>query len=169
MPLVVEDGSGLTNADAYVSVGETDTYNTNFVANSTWQEAGTDEKELAIRKATAYLDNKYRSRWRGRRSNETQALSWPRAYVVDDDGFGLASDDIPTALKNATAEAAIRALTGELMSDLTTPGTIGRTRKKVGPLETETEFVGGSSQVPSYRVIDALLRSLITPSQVDRG
>lgn len=101
--------------------------------------------------------------------HDTQALAWPRAYVVDDDGYGVESDIVPSKIKDATAEAALRALAGTLMADLTNPGTVSRTRKKVGPLETETEYVGGNSPVPVYRVIDALLKSLITSSQTDRG
>lgn len=169
MAIIVEDGSGLTNADAYVSVADADAYIAKVSGSASWTAASTSAKELAIRQGTAYLDNRYRSRWRGRRMHDTQALAWPRAYAVDDDGYGVESDIVPSKVKDATAEAALRALAGTLMADLTNPGTVSRTRKKVGPLETETEYVGGNSPVPVYRVIDALLKSLITPSQADRG
>lgn len=170
MPLIVEDGSGLTDADAYVSVAEADAYNLSSANSAAWTAATTSAKELAIRQGTAYLDNLYRLRWLGRRFSDSQALSWPRAFVVDEDGFAIAAYFIPTRLKRATVEAAIRALAGSLMADLADPGMVSRVRKKVGPIETETEYVGGNSPIPEYRVIRHLLKGLIHDSgRMERG
>ena len=47
MALVVEDGTGITNANAYVSVAEADSY---FQArnNASWSARNTHDKEKAI-------------------------------------------------------------------------------------------------------------------------
>ena len=56
--LIVEDGTGLANANAYVSVEFADEY---FSArgNQTWVGLGSADKEAAIIKATDYLEAVY--------------------------------------------------------------------------------------------------------------
>jgi len=102
MALVVEDGTGKSNAESYLSVADCDTYHTNM-GNTGWAGDAT-VKEVALRKATKFLDNKFRLRWKGTRTNEDQALAWPRSNVEDIDGFYYDSDGIPQTLKDATAE-----------------------------------------------------------------
>lgn len=162
---VVEDGSSLSNANAYITVALADQYNDDQLADATWLAATDAAKEMAIRKATQYLDDRFNRRWKGRRSDRDQSLDWPRVDVLDNDGFGIDSDEMPKALLDAVTELAIKSAGGEdLMPDITAPGTIKREMKKVGPITTDTEYTGGKSQIKRYRKVDGLLRGLVLPA-----
>src|SRR5688572_6043385 len=94
MPLVVEDGTGLANADSYVSLAQADAYHITL-GNTGW--AGTNElKEQALRRATRYIDFFYYDRWSGVRLNgRDQALQWPRIDAVDIDNEEILEDEVP--------------------------------------------------------------------------
>ncbi|WP_022684555.1 DnaT-like ssDNA-binding protein [Sphingobium bisphenolivorans] len=148
MALVVETGEGLSNSESYISVAAADARHTAF-GNSAW--TGEDAvKEAALRRATAYIEQAYRTRWTGQRKTQSQALSWPR-YDVIVDGCFIASDSVPSDIANACADLALRALSADLAED-TTRAVI---REKVGPLETE--YDPNSPQGTRYRAIDAML------------
>lgn len=166
MTLIVEDGSGLTNAESYLSVAEADAYNDLF-CNGTWTSATTDQKEVALREATRYVDARFHGRWKGRRSHQLQALDWPRFNVVDADSFWIESDSIPKKLKDAVAQFALIAVAGEdLLPDLDKPGNIKKERLKAGSVEREIEYVGGRSQTKQYRLADFLLKDYVGPTGV---
>lgn len=169
MSLIVEDGTGLSTAESYLSVADCTTYNDAHNAVAAWTSANTAARERALRNATQYLEAEYNQRWRGSRLEDAQALAWPRTGVRLD-GVCIEDGDIPRALLDATAELAVRAVAGELLADITTPGTIESERVKVGPLETEKTYMGGKSQTPEFRIVDRLLRGLVYDSdEVLRG
>jgi hypothetical protein len=148
MALIVEDGTGLATAEAYISVADAGTRHSNL-GNTAW--TGTDAaKEAALRKATEYMTQAYRGRWQGIRLNETQALDWPRSWVTVD-GYAVASNSVPADIANACADLALRALSADLNADLER----GVVREKVGPLETE--YDRNSPQATRYRAIDMAL------------
>ncbi len=160
MAITIEDGTGLSNAEAYVSVADCDTYHSNR-GNAAW--TGADSvKEEALRKATAYLEGIYAQRFVGTKGSSTQALSWPRENAYDRDGVLISGNALPQALVDAQAELALRALSGDLAPDVSNPGAIRRKRSKVGPIETETEYSGGASDAKSYRLVGLLLRPILT-------
>lgn len=151
MTLIVETGAGLSNADSFVSVADADTYHTNF-GNADW--TGTDAvKEVALRKATSVLSLGFD--WDGSRASSTQSLAWPRSDVY---AFGsLVSDDVvPTEVKNACAELALRALTEDLLPDEEESKL--KHRVKVGSLEEETTYVHGSSAAKRYPTVTILIQ-----------
>ena len=168
---IVETGQALSDSNSYMLVSEADDYNDNHEADATWIAATDDDKKKSLRIATEYLDAVYSSRWKGSRVSRDQALDWPRTNVVDRDGFAIYSDEVPRQLKSACAVMALRSLLGEdLLPDLASPGSVKRTRDKVGPVETETEYQGGNSPIKIYRKTDSLLSDLIYPSEtVERG
>lgn len=163
MTLIVEDGSGMATAEAYVSVADATTRHT-ALGNAAW--TGTDAaKEAAIRRATQYMEQAYRGRWKGTRLYRVQALSWPR-YGAEVDGWCIPSTEVPRDVANACADLALRALSVDLNAD---QGQAVK-REKAGPLETEyadysapgTRFVavdmalsaylrGSGASVPLYR------------------
>lgn len=172
MALEVEDGTGKTNAESYLSVTDCDTYHTNHGDSSDWSGATTAEKEEALRMATQYIDIEYGPRWKGYRANDDQALAWPRYDVTDNDGYAVDSDDIPARLEDATAEAALRHITetNGLIPDISEPGTIKEYSVKAGPVAKKTVYEGGRSQVVWFRKLDALLYPLLHPyGWVERG
>lgn len=116
--LVVEDGTGLANADSYISVADADDYH-DLLGNTSWTGADAT-KEHALRKATQYIQQVYFDRWDGYRKTSAQALDWPREDVqIKGLRFVeyVASTTIPQEVKNACASLALRALTDDLMAD----------------------------------------------------
>jgi hypothetical protein len=172
MALTVEDGTGLTNAESYLSVADTDTYLANHGNPTVWSSASTAQKEESLRLATQYLDAQYGARWKGRRSNEDQRLNWPREGVVDADAYVIDTDEMPQALKDACAEMAYRHRNGEpMLADLeSSDRSIKRERVKAGPVEEEKEYFGAKPTQKRYPLVDLLLRPLLRSTQmVERG
>jgi hypothetical protein len=158
--LVVEDGTGKSNAESYISVADASTRHTNF-GNSAWADAASDTvREAALRKATAYMEQAYRDRWQGYRQVTEQALSWPRNSVVVDEFVVVATDVVPAEVANACADLALRALTDDLNADLTR----GVVREKVGPIETEYDRY--SPQSTRFAAIDMMLAPYLKGSSV---
>lgn len=148
MALIVEDGSGLATAESFCSVADADARHT-AMGNTAW--TGTDAvKESALRRATAYMEQAYRSRWRGTKLLRAQSLSWPR-YGATADGYTIDSNVVPADVANACADLALRGLTTSLAEDETR----AVIREKVGPLETEYDAFG--SQSVRYRAVDMML------------
>lgn len=130
MSLVVETGDGLSTAESYVSVADADARQTSLGITA-W--TGTDAvKEAALRRATAFMEQRFRSQWKGTRLYRDQALSWPR-YGATVDGYDLDSTVVPTDVANTCADLAVIALS-ETLNEAQTRGVV---REKVGPLETE--------------------------------
>lgn len=152
MALTVETGTVVAGAESYVSVADCDTYHSNR-GNAGWSGINA-VKEAALRKATAYIDGKYRSRWKGGKVSTIQPLCWPRWGVEDADGIFLSNATIPPRLKDAVCEAALRSLTADLAADVEP----GIKRQKVDVIETE--YFGGAGIV-QYQVIDQLLSDFI--------
>jgi hypothetical protein len=164
MALITEDGTGLANAESYISVAEADTYFSNR-GITLWATMLEAEKEQALRRAVDYLGGVYRLRWKGTRVNGTQALDWPRAFVEREDyeyagmngyttiggRFYYPSDEVPVEVKNACAEMAFKAASGELAPDLER----SVVREKVDVLEVEYDRY--APQYKQYRAIDNLL------------
>jgi len=147
MTLVVEDGTGLSNAESYASVAFAAAYHASR-GNSTWDDV--DDPEVALRKATDYMEATYRLKWKGYKKVVTQALSWPRTYVDQPDWQGYAgyvdSDSVPTLIAQVCCELALRTVSGdELIPDLS-PEDFAK-RVKVGSLEVEYAEGGVNSKV----------------------
>lgn len=168
MPLTVELGTGASDSESYSSVADADTYH-DLRGNTNWATMQTAEKEASLRRATDYLNQVYRMRWDGTRINSTQALDWPRAFVVRKDfeygglngqtviggSYYYPNDEVPIEVKNACIELAFKAASGELAADLEQ----GVIREKVDVLEVEYDRT--SPQYKRYRAIDLLLAPLL--------
>lgn len=158
MTITVEDGTGLADAETFISVADADTYHSRR-GNTTWASLTTDEKEQALRRAADYMEQVYRMRWAGYRKTTTQALSWPRYDVpLEDVGYGYAyydSDSVPQIVKNACAELAWRAAAEELAPDIEQRVT----REKIGPIETE--YAEHGPQYKQFRAIDNMLAPVL--------
>lgn len=158
---VVETGTGNAIANSYCSVANADQYHDDHSAPVSWTGATPTMKEKHLRLATAYLEHRFRARWYGQRTNETQGLSWPRAYVTDRDGFEVATNIVPQRVKDATAEMALRSLDGDvLVPDTAASANIKRERDVVGPIESEVEYFGQKTDRKSYPVVENLLAGL---------
>jgi hypothetical protein len=160
MTLIVESGAALPDAESYASVAQADAHH-EARGNSQWSLLSDVEKEHALRRATDYLLQMYRTKWKGVRANPNQALDWPRLEVkLDDVGFGrmpyyVPYNTVPQQVIQATAEMALRAAAGELAPDL--QRTVAE--KTIGPIKTV--YAAGAPEYVRYRAIDLLLRPLL--------
>lgn len=161
MALVVEDGTGLSSAESYVTVADFASYH---AARGKPDLDDDDEAaEAALRRATAYIDGRYRARWPGYRTHgRSQALAWPRRAVIDGEGNAVADDEVPSELIAATCEAAARELAspGALLPDSDGTRIVSET---VGPIST-TWADDGYRSLPEIPVIDRLVANLLTGS-----
>jgi hypothetical protein len=153
MAIVVEDGTGKTDAVAYVSAAGADAY---FLAraNTAWVGSAT-AKEAAIVRATFALDGLYGNRWPGYKSSSGQALDWPRDEAYDIDGYELSG--LPTAIVNAACEAALIELVSA--NSINSSVTNGVKVETVGPITTEYFSSSGSKTV--YKTISAPLARIV--------
>lgn len=150
MTLIVEDGTGVTNADAYVSVSEADSY---FSArnNSVWSSKTTAEKEAAILYATIYLDANFL--WIGHLKSYEQSLGWPRAWAYDCENRLISQDSVPLKVKHATCELALIATSRSLSPPLVHGGEVKR--QKVSSLEVE--YFERAKKSTTYPLIEQIL------------
>ncbi|MGA0608835.1 DnaT-like ssDNA-binding protein [Caldimonas sp. KR1-144] len=160
MALVVETGAGLPDADSYISVAEATAYHA-ARGNAAWAAVVDDTtREQLLRKATGFIDGTYAGQWLGYRMTDSQALDWPRGYVPRQPPSLTGSiywpdDEVPVAVRNACAELALRAISGDLAPDLS-----GQVRsEKVGPIEVE--YAPGARQQVKYQVVDGLLQPFL--------
>lgn len=158
MSLIVEDGTGLSAAESYISVADADTYHADR-GNTPWSTMTTLQKEQALRRGTEFMLQIYRGKWKGYRTTNVQALDWPRASVDIPDspgGYGgfpayVPINSIPVEIKKACAEMGYRAASGELLEDQTR----SVVREKIGPIETE--YDRASPQRKRYVAVDAIV------------
>lgn len=158
---VLEDGTGLSGSNSYASVAEWKAYWTDRAFDFS---AFTDPNiQVALIKATDYIDTNFRNRFLGSFKVSTQALAWPRLNVYL---HCIAQTGVPINVKRATYEYAKRALTVELLPDPqdtdATGQVVGISRKKVGPIEIETTYASvGALSFHSYPAADKWLVDLM--------
>jgi len=158
----VETGGGLAAANSYLSVAAADDYHLNHSASTAWSGASQADKEKALRLATQYLDARYNGKWKGSRANEGQALDWPRANVMDNDGYYYLSTGLPLRLEDAIAELALKVINGDtLLEDLDSPGTVSSESVSIGPISESKTYIGGQTPVKKYALVDNLMRPLL--------
>lgn len=165
MALTVETGEGLAAADAYVSAADFAVWVADYYG-TTLPES--DVVERAIRKATAYVDARYRGRFPGcRRRQRGQALEWPRVDAVDAEGWILPFGEVPAEIVRATCEGAYREALelGTLSPDLDRGGAISRL--KAGSVEIE--YAGTAPATTVFQDIDHAVARLLRPASVMFG
>lgn len=158
MALVVEDGSGLAGAESYVSVADCAGYATARGLAFPTTDAALCEQ--ALRRATAWLDDRYARRFPGaRRRLRAQALEWPRVGVTDANGYSVPETEVPTEVVRATCEAAVRELASpnSLAPDLKRGGAI----RAVKAGSVSVEYAAGASASTTFQTIDDALSRLL--------
>jgi hypothetical protein len=169
MAFVVEDGTGLPDANSYADVDFADEY---FVERGyvAWT-GGTELKKTWLVQATDYIEQVFAWRFAGSQMFPgVQGLAYPRKDVVLRDGTRMLDGVMPVTLLRATCQYALRAKTGPLMPDPLVDKTgflVVTTRKKVGPIEKEFQVMGSSGQpilIRSYPFADGLLSPLLCAS-----
>lgn len=110
MALVVEDGSGLNNAQSYASVDEAKAYAAARGKTGSIPSKNEDIEALLVQ-ATDFVDT-YADKFSGLRVSSSQALEWPR-YGATSGDYLVSSDEIPSSLVNAVCQLVIDAKTGK--------------------------------------------------------
>lgn len=155
MAFIVEDGTIVVDANAFAAVAFVDAY---FADRAIAAWTGVQAvKEAAIIKATDYINNRFL--FKGDKVDDDQALEFPR--MVCDVDIGM-----PIKLQKATAEYALRALSGPLAPDPTVDERglqVVSKMEKVGPLEESTTYSESKSvkAFKPYPAADILLRELV--------
>ena len=177
MALLVETGAIIAGANAYADTSAADPYHLDR-GNSAWGAAASEQKTAALINATAYLDGKYRLRFKGNRVQPVlQPLEWPRIGVdvvigVQGSAFtghayysNFPSNQIPPEIIMATCELALRALVGPLAADIAP--TDRKVSEKVDVVETT--YTAKDFTV-TYQVVDQLVsRFLRNQNDLVRG
>ena len=184
MAFTEEDGTGVSGANAYISVAFADTYHDDR-GHTAWVNDGTtnitdEQKQEAIIRATDHIDRVFGNFFRGYKETDAQGLQWPRVEAFDPNDFVLSG--VPDQLQRATAEYALRALLYGVLTPDPPPkgprqtltsgaslaiygegeGEIVTTREKVGPIETETRYNPATSgSLARHPAADMILRPLL--------
>lgn len=159
MALIVEDGTGLSNSNSYVSEDEAREY-----AEARGVELPDGDAEVAAMLISAmdYLEAQ-RSRFQGSKTHPgVQALQWPRVGVVLDCSYILPDNIIPSELKQAQMALAMEVNAGRQLL----PSSDGRVVKKEKVDVIEREFMTGQDlgrtglPAPTFPLVDGLLAPL---------
>lgn len=175
--LIVEDGTGIDDANSYAARATIDEYvnlrQDAVLAN--WSIADESNQVAALIIATQYLD----IRWCYKSSITNlgtdiilpQALQWPRLLLVDSRGVTIESDEIPTYIIDGLAEYASRAIdpvtfeARALLVDSVTQDPSGRfikeTFEQVGPLRELIKYSESKAtrKIADYGNADRILRN----------
>lgn len=150
MGIIVENGTGLSNAQCYCDVAYLDAYLTERGITSA---ATTGQKEAAlVIAAKDWIDGSHT--FRGEKLVDTQALSFPTDI-----------DQFPEAIKLANAKAGYLQLQGLLLVDtssISTSGVVESESKQLGPLSKSVTYKSGSAQVYG-RILPKDLTNLLVP------
>lgn len=147
MALTLVATPGASNANAYCTLAEANTYHEAHPYASAW--AGTDDqKNRAIATATRLLDEHVEWNEDSVAATSTQSLAWPRTGMLDPNGYAIGSGVIPQKLKDATAEFARWLLASNRMSDSDVE-TQGISALKAGAVELQFfRGAGGAKVLP---------------------
>jgi hypothetical protein len=150
MALTVEDGTGKTDSDSYVSVADCTTYAT----ARGYTMSG--DAEISIIKAMDFIEAQ---NFKGYKYTDEQALQFPRGNVYIDD-YAIGVDEIPTQLINALCEAAMIEDAG---AEILPTNERETKREKVDVIEVE--YSDGAKSTPSYPKINVHLDKLTVSKQ----
>lgn len=155
MALILEDGTGLANAESYCSVAQAAAYHSARGRADDWDAVV--DKEAALRLATDHMLQVYSGRWKGTRLNTTQALDWPRVGVrtLDAPTVDLPSNAIPPGVRNACAELALRSDAAALLQDT------GRETLSESVGEVSVTYAEGKTRQTQYPVVDGWVRQYL--------
>lgn len=151
--MIVENGSGIENADSYVDIDFADNYFSS--RNPKWAEKTEEEKETALIKATDYINSLYK--WHGKKKTQEQALAFPRICLVDSDGYKV--EGIPLNVKKAVCVVAMEQGNGTLFETEERKGDIAS--ESVSGAVSVSYFAGTKKENQSgLQEVNSLLRGL---------
>ena len=171
MSLTKEDGTIVTDANAYADDADAIAYQTDR-GRQAWLDATTEVQEAALVRATDYIETRFGRKFIGSPVGDVQELAWPRLLAVyPRTGNAFPVDEVPEDVLNATILYAGEIIGPdgddlELMTELAiTPeissSNVKSKREKVDVLEESTQFFGGGETlrtIQPFPEADRLLR-----------
>lgn len=160
MAIIVEDGTLVTDANAYITVAFFRAWHAARGIAAASADSGaytTALIEAAIVKATDYVDKRFGTKFVGTLRDREQSLMWPRSDAWTNQGDYIQTSTIPKELKRGVVEYALIALKlGDLLplpapsfnavdpdtgeTTVAKGGLVQRESQKVGPIEEETWY-----------------------------
>ena len=144
---IVEDGTGLADATAYIEVAYLEEYAAH-IGYDLSSLTGPEKQAMISRVSMTYIDIKYD--FKGDPLNADQGLALPTTEVTIND-----------KIRRAVADACIVDAKGDLFNTDEADGKIKRTKDKLDVLETEIEYQVSTSTPKQYGdtlVTDKLLK-----------
>ena len=159
--MIVENGTGLPNADSYVSVEFADSY---FSARgvSAWVALTQTQKEQALIKGTDFIDSIYQ--WYGKKATTEQSLRFPRVNLRDYEGQEVTG--VPNCLKQAVCDASMLSANGtELFQTKNENGdVVSETITTLSFTYSKSDKSEKTTQTTLYDSINTKLRGLFKES-----
>ena len=144
--IVVEDGSGKTDSNSYISEAGLTTYATDRGITLTGDAA------VLLIQAMDYIEQQP---FKGYKLTDDQALQWPRGNVMID-GYSVGTDEIPVLLQDALCEVALGVDAGN--NPLAAEGRSTK-REKVDVIEVE--YMDGARNKTYLAAAEAKLHKLL--------
>lgn len=156
MTIIVEDGSGVPNANSYASVDDLRAY-----AEARGHTFVEDRAEAALLSAMDYVESQSFV------GTPVYATQWPRRHVVDRDGRRYADNMIPRAIVQAQMIGAVAEMAGTSLWPVVPANARGAIReRKVGPITTVYAVARDASSTPRVPLLDAYLAAFIPAAGV---
>jgi hypothetical protein len=157
MALIIEDGSGVANANSFISAASAGTYLNG--RSATWTSASTASQEQALFIAGQYLNS---LNWKGRKTDQDNTMVWPRIDVYDCDNYLVGYATVPNNIKYAQVEAAVFYMDGYDLFSVIKRGDKLK-RKKIDVIEKEWfgsaySTKGTITGATYFGIIDGLLK-----------
>lgn len=157
--MILEDGSGVPDANSYTTLDDAITYCTDH--GLTFAASPSTLGEAALIRASIAIDARYSGSYPGyRMAGRSQGLQWPRAAAYDASGWLISDREIPIEIIQATIEAAVRELVepNSMMPDLERGGQIQSIR--AGPVEIT--YSSTASARTTFTLIDGILSNVLS-------
>lgn len=174
MPVTIVATVGSASANSFTTLAEWTTYMESRLNSTSFDDATTDEKNRALCEATRELST---LGWYGYRTDDVQALAWPREWVFNPDDPNndyFDNDVVPDRVKRATYElglAFLKAGTTDVVSLDTSLNVKSQTIDVISTEYYEPGFrIKGLARYPAVmREIRPLLAAQGLTSPVVRG
>lgn len=161
MAVTIVATAGSASANSYVTLAEADTYMEARLNATLWDAATDDSCNRALVEATREIDV---LSYLGKRTSDTQALSWPRDFAVNPDDPNADYYDttvVPTRVKDATCELAFQFIKAGTTDVAALESTAGIVRKKIDVLETEYSEFNREKGLERYPRVVNYIRPLL--------
>lgn len=154
--LTIEDGTGLSNADSYISIADATTYFTNYGGLDAWDILDPSDQEIMLRKSSRDLDLLFGSSYASRPLGSAQSMLWPRIPFTNLNG--MQTNGLPKEIGFAVAELALINVSADMTGPSDQSGNLKLSKTTVDVIITQQElFAPTSASANTVRKVSLLL------------